>query len=211
MCQLFISKDFETSLLTLFGVSLVLWRRERLITSIATPVLLPLAPKFSTSAFPIYSCFTFKNFLWEVVAIGSYGFANSCILFVPFLHCHAHPWERGGWGGDFCWDGRGNRKHEMMMIGDDDEMINFYTLYTKAFWELEGNTHCFLLCFCFLDFALLLAYFALKNKRAWKYLHPTFAPGEKCLRPMKNVCAQPSRLKSNISGLWKMFAPNLCA
>ncbi len=33
---------FETSLLTLFGVSLVLWRRERLITSIATPVLLPL-------------------------------------------------------------------------------------------------------------------------------------------------------------------------
>ena len=28
MCQLFISKDFETSLLTLFGVSLVLWRRK---------------------------------------------------------------------------------------------------------------------------------------------------------------------------------------
>jgi len=36
-CQLFISKDFETSLLTRLGVSLVLWRRERLITSIATP------------------------------------------------------------------------------------------------------------------------------------------------------------------------------
>ncbi len=32
---------FGTSLLTLFGVSLVLRRRERLITSIATPVLLP--------------------------------------------------------------------------------------------------------------------------------------------------------------------------
>jgi hypothetical protein len=32
---------FGTSLLTLFGVSLVLLRRERLITSIATPVLLP--------------------------------------------------------------------------------------------------------------------------------------------------------------------------
>jgi hypothetical protein len=28
MCQLFISKDFETSLLTLLGVSLVLWRRK---------------------------------------------------------------------------------------------------------------------------------------------------------------------------------------
>ena len=28
MCQLFVSKDFETSLLTLLGVSLVLWRRK---------------------------------------------------------------------------------------------------------------------------------------------------------------------------------------
>jgi hypothetical protein len=28
MCQLFISKDFETPLLTLLGVSLVLWRRK---------------------------------------------------------------------------------------------------------------------------------------------------------------------------------------
>jgi hypothetical protein len=28
MCQLFISKDFETSLLTPLGVSLVLWRRK---------------------------------------------------------------------------------------------------------------------------------------------------------------------------------------
>jgi hypothetical protein len=28
MCQLFISKDFETSLLTLLGVSLVFWRRK---------------------------------------------------------------------------------------------------------------------------------------------------------------------------------------
>jgi hypothetical protein len=28
MCQLLVSKDFETSLLTLLGVSLVLWRRK---------------------------------------------------------------------------------------------------------------------------------------------------------------------------------------
>jgi hypothetical protein len=28
MCQLFISKDFETALLTLLGLSLVLWRRK---------------------------------------------------------------------------------------------------------------------------------------------------------------------------------------
>ncbi len=61
-CNYSYRRIFETSLLTLFGVSLVLWRRERLITSIATPVLLPLSPKFSTSAFLIYSCFTFKIF-----------------------------------------------------------------------------------------------------------------------------------------------------
>ncbi len=53
---------FGTSLLTLFGVSLFLWRRERLITSIAIPCFITLAPKFTTSAFLIYSCFTFKNF-----------------------------------------------------------------------------------------------------------------------------------------------------
>ncbi len=35
---------FETSLLTLFGVSLVLWRRERQITSIATLFYCPLSP-----------------------------------------------------------------------------------------------------------------------------------------------------------------------
>jgi hypothetical protein len=31
---------------------------------------LPLVPEFTTSAFLIYSCYTFKNFLLEVVAIG---------------------------------------------------------------------------------------------------------------------------------------------
>jgi hypothetical protein len=34
-----------------------------------------------------------------------------------------------------------------------------------------------------------------------------FAPAEKCLRPMKNVRAQPLRLKRNVCRLWKMFAP----
>ena len=69
-CPLFISKDFVTSLLTLFGVSLVLWRRERQITSIATPFYCPLSPNSQTSAFLIYSCYTFRNFVrsrrdWE--------------------------------------------------------------------------------------------------------------------------------------------------
>ncbi len=36
----------------------------------SNPVLLPLVPEFTTSAFLIYSCYTFKNFLLEVVAIG---------------------------------------------------------------------------------------------------------------------------------------------
>ncbi len=53
---------FGTSLLTLFGVSLVLWRRERQITSIVTPFYCPLPPNSQTSAFLIYSCYTFKNF-----------------------------------------------------------------------------------------------------------------------------------------------------
>jgi hypothetical protein len=41
------------------------------------------------------------------------------------------PMGRERWEGEFCWEGRGNRKHEMMMMGDDDEMINFlHSLYS---------------------------------------------------------------------------------
>jgi hypothetical protein len=36
----------------------------------SNPVLLPLVPEFTTSAFLIYSRYTFKKFLLEVVAIG---------------------------------------------------------------------------------------------------------------------------------------------
>ncbi len=36
----------------------------------SNPVLLPLVPEFTTSAFLIYSGYTFKIFLFEVVAIG---------------------------------------------------------------------------------------------------------------------------------------------
>jgi hypothetical protein len=66
-------------------------------------------------------------------------------------------------GGDFCWEGRGNRKYQMMMMGDDDEMISFlHSLYNGIL--RAGGKHKFAFClyFCFLDFALLLAHFALK-------------------------------------------------
>jgi hypothetical protein len=61
MCQLFISKDFETSLLTLLGVSLVLWRRKA-DNTLSNPCFMALPLNFTTSAFPISNYFTFKNF-----------------------------------------------------------------------------------------------------------------------------------------------------
>jgi hypothetical protein len=70
--------------------------------------------------------------------------------------------EVGG-GGEFCWEGRGNRKHEMMMMGDNDEMINFLHSLYNGILRARGE-HKTTLCFyfCFLDFALLLAHFALE-------------------------------------------------
>ena len=45
---------------------------------------------------------------------------NSYILFVPFLHCHAHLW--GEKGGSLAGGGEGvNWKCEMMMDDDGDE------------------------------------------------------------------------------------------
>ena len=61
---------FGTSLLTLLGVSLVYEEGGKQITSVATQFYCPLSPNSQTSAFLIYSCYTFKIFLLEVVAIG---------------------------------------------------------------------------------------------------------------------------------------------
>jgi hypothetical protein len=61
MCQLFISKDFETSLLTLRGVSLILWRRKA-DNTLSNPCFMALPLNFTTSAFPIPDYFNFKNF-----------------------------------------------------------------------------------------------------------------------------------------------------
>jgi hypothetical protein len=62
MFQLFISKEFETSLLTLLGVSLVLWRRKA-DNTLSNPCFMALPLNFTTSAFPIPNYFTFKNFV----------------------------------------------------------------------------------------------------------------------------------------------------
>ncbi len=56
-------------------------------------------------------------------------------------------------GGEFCWEGRGNRKCEMMMMGDDDEMINFlHSLYNgilRARGEHKTTLLLLLLELCF--------------------------------------------------------------
>ena len=58
---------------------------------------------------------------------------NSCILLVPFLHCHAHLW--GKRGGSFSGGKGVNGKREMMMMGDDgDEQL--FTFFTQ--WHSEG-------------------------------------------------------------------------
>jgi hypothetical protein len=54
-------EEFETSLLTLFGVSLVLWRRKA-DSALSNPCFMALPPNLTTSEFPISNYFTFKNF-----------------------------------------------------------------------------------------------------------------------------------------------------
>jgi hypothetical protein len=69
MCQLFTSKDFETSLLTLLGVSLVLWRRKA-DNEHSNPLFYGPLPQNSQHLhfqFPITSLL---KILLEVVAIG---------------------------------------------------------------------------------------------------------------------------------------------
>jgi hypothetical protein len=54
-------EGFETSLLTLLGVSLVLWRRKA-DNALSNPCFMALPLNFTTSAFPIPNYFTFKIF-----------------------------------------------------------------------------------------------------------------------------------------------------
>jgi hypothetical protein len=55
-------EEFETSLLTLLGVSLVLWRRKA-DNALSNPCFMALPPNFTTSEFPISNYFTFKFFV----------------------------------------------------------------------------------------------------------------------------------------------------
>jgi hypothetical protein len=57
-------KEFETFLLTLFGVSLVLWRRKA-DNALSNPCFMALSLNFTTSAFPISNYITFKKFCYK--------------------------------------------------------------------------------------------------------------------------------------------------
>jgi hypothetical protein len=110
-------EEIETSLLTLLGVSLVLWRRNA-DSALSNPcfMTLPLTPQHLNFQFPIY--FNFQNFC-RVVGIGRkkcrkgfqhspssnrYGFANQLQLLVPFDALSCQPM---GGGGEFLPGGAG--------------------------------------------------------------------------------------------------------
>ncbi len=56
-----VHQDTEEDSLTLFGVSLVLWRRKA-DSALSHPCFMTLPPNFTTSEFPISNYFTFKHF-----------------------------------------------------------------------------------------------------------------------------------------------------
>ncbi len=107
---------------------------------------------------------------------------NSCIRFVPFLHCHAHLWGKSG-GGNL----QGREGGELEAWNDDDGWwwwwITFYTLYTTAFWGLEGDM-ILIFGFAFAFWTLLapcILYFEIDG--SWK------------------LCVKTLRLIKNVSGL----------
>ena len=124
MCQLFISKDFETSLLTLLGVSLVLWRRKA-DNAHSNPLFYGPRPLTSQHLHFQFLIVTLLKFFvrsrrdWKKKcrkgsrhspSFNRYGFANYCILFVPFCIVMPTHGEGEGAGGNFCWEGRGESK-----------------------------------------------------------------------------------------------------
>jgi hypothetical protein len=52
-----------------------------------------------------------------------------------------------------------------------------------------------------------VAFFSLRNRRIQKTLRQTFASKEKCLRPVKNDCAQPLHLEKNVAAYEKCSIP----
>ncbi len=138
--------------------------------------------------------------------------------FCALLHCHAHPWERGGWG-NFA-----GREGEQTAWNDDDvglemKWLAFYILYTVAFLRTRGE-HILLFTLLFAFWILLCSLHSLlwkskrKSDQAWKRWNPRRFLGLLALknrRTLKSICAPPLRLKRNVCGLWRMFAPNFCA
>jgi hypothetical protein len=81
-------------------------------------------------------------------------------------------------------------------------MISFlHSLYNGILRARGEHMLLFAFAFAFYNFILLLAFFVLKNRRTLKILRQSFASDEKCLRPVKNVCAQSLSLKRNVCGL----------
>jgi hypothetical protein len=65
--------------------------------------------------------------------------------------------------GEFLLGGKGNRQHEMMMMGDDDEMINFLHSLQKGILRARGK-HILLFCFAFIVRTLLCSLHTLLKK-----------------------------------------------
>ena len=184
MCQLFISKDFETSLLTLLGVSLVLWRRKA-DNAHSNPLFYgprPLTSQHLHFQFPITSLlkiFVRSRRDWKEKMPGripTLPLLQSLRLRKPIavhcaLWCIVMPTHGGG--GDFCREGRGGLK----AWNDDDvglmmKWSAFYILSTKEFLRARGE-HILLfalLLFLELCFAPCIPYFGSWNKNWGKVL-----------------------------------------
>ncbi len=137
--------------------------------------------------------------------------ATFCAL---LMYCLAHPWRRGGGGGELCWEGRGKSKAWNDDVGVMMKWSAFYILFTKEFsraWE----EHILLLVFALLwdlCFTPCTSYFGSWNKNwrkvlaeleknetlgaSWNYLRQTFASEEKWAE-LKIICAKPLRLMKN--------------
>ncbi len=130
MCQIFISKDFETSLLTLFGVSLVLWKRKA-DNEHSNPLFYGPSPlnsqhlHFQFTVASLLKFFVRSRRDWEKKCrVGSrhspfYQSLRLCKIVAFFLCPFAlscPPMGKRGVGGIFAGRKGGNRKYEMMMM-----------------------------------------------------------------------------------------------
>jgi hypothetical protein len=64
-----------------------------------------------------------------------YGFAKRLHSFCALFALSCPPMGKEEWGGGICVEGGGDRKCEMMMMGDDDEMNNFLHSLHNCIWR----------------------------------------------------------------------------